>query len=52
MIYSECKLEIELKKITEIFLSNSGSEKGILNNIKFRITKFNNNIVFRHWHNG
>ena len=46
MIYSECKLEEELKKITEVFLANGYPKSVMLSNIKFTILKFHNRKIF------
>ena len=45
MICSESRLEIELKKITDIFLFDNYPEKVILSCIEFRISKFNKNKI-------
>ena len=46
MICPECKLDDELKKITDIFLTNSYHESVILSNIKFIISKFHSSETF------
>ena len=43
---SECKLNDELKKITDIFLTNCNPESFIPCKIKFTISKFQNNKTF------
>ena len=46
LIYPECKLDAELKMITDSFFANGYIENVILNNIKSTFSYFHNSKIF------